>query len=91
MNILNHVIKIFSLCAPKAERKCSELLPLSFGSEGVQGRMCGPRNIHIHPMEGCLKFREGGTFKTKILNPLSPSIHIQILQTDLHTFPLRIS
>ena len=23
-------------------------------------------------------------------NPLSPSIHIQILQTDLHTFPLRI-
>ena len=23
--------------------------------------------------------------------PLSPSIHIQILQTDLHTFPLRIS
>ena len=25
------------------------------------------------------------------LNPLSPSIHIQILQTDLHTFPLRIS
>ena len=25
------------------------------------------------------------------INPLSPSIHIQILQTDLHTFPLRIS
>ena len=24
-------------------------------------------------------------------NPLSPSIHVQILQTDLHTFPLRIS
>ena len=24
------------------------------------------------------------------LNPLSPSIHIQILQTDLHTSPLRI-
>ena len=23
----------------------------------------------------------------KIINPLSPSIHIQILQTDLHTFP----
>ena len=26
-----------------------------------------------------------------VFNPLSPSIHIQILQTDLHTFPLRIS
>ena len=28
--------------------------------------------------------------ETKI-NPLSPNINIQILQTDLHTFPLRIS
>ena len=27
----------------------------------------------------------------KALNPLSPSIHMQILQTDLHTFPQRIS
>ena len=27
----------------------------------------------------------------RVLNPLSPSIHIQILQNDLHTFPLRIS
>ena len=26
-----------------------------------------------------------------LLNPLSPYIHIQILQTDLHTSPLRIS
>ena len=25
------------------------------------------------------------------VNPLSPNIHIQILQTDLHTFPLRIT
>ena len=25
------------------------------------------------------------------LNPLIPGIHIQILQTDLHTFPQRIS
>ena len=28
---------------------------------------------------------------TKIINPLSPNIHIQILQTDLDIFPLRIS
>ena len=26
-----------------------------------------------------------------VLNPSSPNIHIQILQTDLHTFPWRIS
>ena len=26
-----------------------------------------------------------------MINPLSPSIHIQSLQTDLHAFPLRIS
>ena len=25
------------------------------------------------------------------INPLSPNIHVQILQTDLYTFPLRIS
>ena len=25
------------------------------------------------------------------INPLSPNIHIQILQTDLYKFPLRIS
>ena len=29
--------------------------------------------------------------KRRVLNPLSPNIHIQILQTDLYTFPLRIS
>ena len=28
---------------------------------------------------------------TRIFSPLSPNIHIQILQTDLYTFPLRIS
>ena len=26
-----------------------------------------------------------------LLNPLSPNIHIQILQTDLYTFPYRMS
>ena len=26
----------------------------------------------------------------RVFNPLSPKIQIQILQTDLHTFPLRI-
>ena len=25
------------------------------------------------------------------VNPLSSNIHLQILQTDLHTFPLKIS
>ena len=29
----------------------------------------------------------GGTSKKDAFNPLSPSIHIQILQTDVHTFP----
>ena len=26
-----------------------------------------------------------------LLNPLSPNIHVQILQTDLYTFPHRMS
>ena len=34
-------------------------------------------------------WQESGQIYTII--PLSPNIHIQILQTDLHTFPLRIS
>ena len=29
--------------------------------------------------------------QSNLLNPLSPNIHIQILPTDLYTFPLRIS
>ena len=29
-------------------------------------------------------------FKWGIVNPLSPNIHTQILQTGLHTFPSRI-
>ena len=37
-------------------------------------------------------FRELNSVKDCIeVNPLSSSIHIEILQTDLHTFPLRIS
>ena len=32
----------------------------------------------------------GGREENDSLNPLSPNIHIQILQTDLYTFPLRI-
>ena len=35
--------------------------------------------------------REWRTGSSMVFNPLSPSINIQILQTDLHTFPLRIS
>ena len=29
--------------------------------------------------------------KINLINPLSPNIHLQILHTDLYTFPLRIS
>ena len=28
-------------------------------------------------------------WECELINPLSPNIHIQILQTDLHTFPVR--
>ena len=39
---------------------------------------------HVYPSS-----TQGTGFQTTF-NPLSPTIHIQILQTDLHTFPLRI-
>ena len=29
----------------------------------------------------------GGVLLQEEINPLSPNIHLQILQTDLHTFP----
>ena len=32
-----------------------------------------------------------GAISLLTFNPLSPSIHIQLLQTDLHTFPYRMS
>ena len=30
-----------------------------------------------------------GRFRGEWVNPLNPTIHVQILQTDVHTFPLR--
>ena len=30
-----------------------------------------------------------GRFRGEWINPLNPTIHVQILQTDVHTFPLR--
>ena len=42
-----------------------------------------------------LKFTAANGFNfqinNKFINPLSRDIHLQILQTDLHTFPLRMS
>ena len=51
---------------------------------------------HVFLPDGFKKFVSAilGTKKTDKrgpLNPLSPKIHIQILRTDLYTFPLRIS
>ena len=38
-----------------------------------------------------LGVNKNGPFKPNYYRLVCPSIHIQILQTDLHTFPLRIS
>ena len=49
----------------------------------IQGRkclICSPLTTSVF-----------GTKRHALINPLNPSIHIQILQTDLHTFPLRIN
>ena len=44
---------------------------------------------------GTYRFKETNNNISNIIpvqfNPLSPNIHIQILQTDVYTFPLRIS
>ena len=57
---------------------------LSLGCLGV-GTPIVNLNLQLFSILNRVSFCNG------ILNPLSPNIHIQILQTDLHTFPLRIS
>ena len=53
--------------------------------ESCTHNLCHTRPlIYIYPSS-----TQGTGFRTTF-NPLSPSIHKQILQTDLHTFPLRI-
>ena len=44
-----------------------------------------PENIGVYKLEEKHESHEN------CFNPLSPNIHIQILQTDVYTFPLRIS
>ena len=51
----------------KAAGKCSELLPLPFGSEGVQGRMCGPRKYSYSPHGGLLEIQKKGLLRPKFL------------------------
>ena len=47
-----------------------------------------PRVRFSSPNVGSFFFRELNSVKDCIeVNPLSPGIHIEILQTDLHTFP----
>ena len=43
---------------------------------------------HENFLEKCIPSLTAKDLDTNVfLNPLSPNIHIQILQTDLHTFP----
>ena len=42
-------------------------------------------------MQGSKKSMSSSLEQIEFLDPLSPNIQIQILQTDLYTFPLRIS
>ena len=67
MNILNHVIKIFSLCAQRLQENALNCCHCSLVVKVYREECVVPENVHIHPMEGRWKFREGGAFKTKIL------------------------
>ena len=67
MNILHHVIKIFSLCAPRLRENALNSCHCRLVVKVYREECVVPENIHIHPMEGCWKFREEGAFKTKIL------------------------
>ena len=52
----------------------------------------GWRSAEVTIMESAIINNNGSYFLThcttsNLINPLSPNIHIQILQTGLHTFP----
>ena len=55
----------------------------------------GPKKDHKTSFIGRFIFNSGLTLSRALnklfhINPLSPKIHVQILQTDLHTFVLRM-
>ena len=63
---------------------------LFIGQKGVDGAgetVCRSYKTHVSKV----LFFLTTIICIKPFNPLSPNIHIQILQTDLPTFPLRIS
>ena len=69
------------------EARCTTfLVKMSF----ICMRMKNDFHIKGWALNLVLKQRPGGTRKWPI-NPLSPNMHKQILQTDLYTFPYRIS
>ena len=67
MNILNHVINIFSLCAPRLRENALNFCHCRLVVKVYSEECVVPENINIHPMEGCWKFWEGGAFKSKFL------------------------
>ena len=48
-------------------------------------------SLHTMGPFPCVKWSKLHTHELHKVNPLSPNIQIQILQTGLYTFPLRIS
>ena len=43
---------------------------------------------HVNVLEECIPNLTAKDHDTNVfLNPLSPNIHLQILQTDIYTFP----
>ena len=63
-------------------------------SAQVSGQICRKdEDPHgrLRAVTGRLRADTGGygRFRGEWINPLNPTIHVQILQTDVHTFPLR--
>ena len=70
-----------------------QLLLLSLWVESdISNEISSAVHLHIHSTIYFVAFLKTFESVEEIpFNPLSPNIHIQILQTDLYTFLLRIS
>ena len=63
---------ILSLFKMSGSYSCPLMIPFALGPQGIPPSQ---PTCYLYPVI------------PTVLNPLSPSIHMQILQTDLHTFP----
>ena len=87
----------FVLCMNCSCSLCKFMITLCIARENrAKNEDIGPSKLILYPDLFSTRLCQQEIWvwdyiQMEIVNPLSPNIHIQILQTNLHTLPLRIS